>query len=177
MKKLLFIVHKHQATHLHYDLRLQIGGVLASWAVPKGPSLGPGIKRLAIQVEDHALAYADFEGVIEEGGYGAGPVLVWDRGGFDPLPRQGEVGSAAEMLREGVLDVRLHGRRLSGRFSLVRLKGRPRQWLLIKQHDDAARPGSDITVEQQHSVLTGRSIEELAEEAAADALAIYRCGA
>lgn len=177
MKKLLFIVHKHRATHLHYDLRLQIGGVLASWAVPKGPALDPGIKRLAIQVEDHALAYADFEGVIEEGVYGAGPVLVWDRGWFDPLPRHGEVGSAEEMLREGALDVRLHGRRLSGRFSLVRLEGRPRQWLLIKQHDAAARPGSDITVEHQRSVLTGRSIEELAEEAAAGALATYRCGA
>ena len=175
MKKPLFIVHKHRATRLHYDLRLEIGGVLASWAVPKGPSLDPGIKRLAIQVEDHDLAYADFEGVIEEGGYGAGPVLVWDRGWFEALPRHGETGSTAEMLHEGVLDVRLHGRRLNGRFSLVRMKGRPGQWLLIKQEDDAARPGSDITVEQQQSVLTDRSIEELAEAAAAGTLATYRC--
>ncbi|CAE6759605.1 DNA polymerase ligase N-terminal domain-containing protein [Nitrospira defluvii] len=176
MKKPLFIVHKHRATHLHYDLRLEIGGVLASWAVPKGPSLDPGIKRLAIQVEDHDLAYADFEGVIEEGGYGAGPVLVWDRGWFEPSPRHGETGSAAEMLHEGVLDVRFHGRRLNGRFSLVRMKGRQGQWLLIKQEDDAARPGSDITVEQQQSVLTNRSIEELAEEAAAGTLATLAVG-
>ncbi len=175
MRKPIFIVQKHQASHLHYDFRLEIGGLLKSWAIPKGPSLDPAVKRLAIEVEDHALAYADFEGVIEEGGYGAGPVLVWDRGWFEPLPGHTGALSAAEMLQDGVLDVRLHGRRLNGGFSLVRLKGPPGQWLLIKPHDDAARPGSDITVEQQNSVLTGRSIEELAEEAVAGTLATYRC--
>ncbi|MEK6804982.1 MAG: DNA polymerase ligase N-terminal domain-containing protein [Nitrospirota bacterium] len=175
MKTPLFIVYQHRATRLHDDLRLEIGGVLASWAVPKGPSLDPGIKRLAIQVEDHDLASADFEGVIEEGGYGAGPVLVWDCGWFEPLPRPGETGSAAGMLHEGVLDVRLHGRRLNGRCSFVRMKGRPGQWLPITQEGNAARLGSDITVEQQQSVLTDRSIEELVEAAAAGTLATYRC--
>ena len=124
----IFTVQKHQASHLHYDLRLEIGGVLKSWAIPKGPSLNPRVKRLAIEVEDHDLAYAEFEGVIEEGHYGAGPVLLWDRGWFESEEAE---ASLEVMWRAGALDLVLHGRRLRGGFALVKMKGRSRQWLLI----------------------------------------------
>ncbi|MBI4402481.1 MAG: DNA ligase [Nitrospirae bacterium] len=176
MKQPVFNVQKHQASRLHYDFRLEIGGVLKSWAIPKGPSLDPAMKRLAVQVDDHDLDYADFEGVIEEGQYGAGPVLVWDTGWFEPL-RAARAGQTAEsMLRAGKLDFILHGQRLKGRFSLVQMKGKPRQWLLVKQRDNEARPGHDITEEYQTSVLTGRSIEDLERESTAGTLKTYRCG-
>ncbi|MEW6544905.1 MAG: DNA polymerase ligase N-terminal domain-containing protein [Nitrospirota bacterium] len=157
----IFTVQKHQASHLHYDFRLEIGGVLKSWAIPKGPSLDPSVKRLAVEVEDHDLAYADFEGVIEEGRYGAGPVLVWDIGWFEPAG-EGQGGASSEApFRSGKLDFRLHGHRLRGRFTLVAMKGRPRQWLLVKQRDEEARPGHKTTETWRTSVLTGRSIEEV----------------
>lgn len=162
----VFNVQKHKASHLHYDFRLEIGGVLRSWAIPKGPSMDPAEKRLAIQVEDHELEYADFEGVIEEGQYGAGPVLVWDTGWFELLNET-----------KGKLDFALHGKRLKGRFSLVAMKGRPRQWLLVKQTDQEALPGHDIVADAETSVLTGRRIEDLEREAAAGTLHTYRCGA
>jgi bifunctional non-homologous end joining protein LigD len=167
-------VQKHRASHLHYDFRLEIGGVLKSWAIPKGPSMDPVQKRLAIQVEDHDVSYADFEGVIEEGHYGAGPVLVWDRGWFELA--SGDRTSAAASLEDGVLEIRLHGERLKGLFSLVEMKSKPGQWLLIKRRDAEARPNRDITKDYQVSVLTGRSIEDLAEAAAAGELQTYRCG-
>jgi bifunctional non-homologous end joining protein LigD len=122
-----FVVHEHHATHLHWDFRLEHDGVLKSWAVPKGPSMNPADKRLAIQVEDHDLEYGSFEGVIPEGEYGAGVVIIRDEGTYEP------VGDMAEGLAAGTISFRLHGRKLVGAFSLVRLKkGSGKEWLLIK---------------------------------------------
>jgi bifunctional non-homologous end joining protein LigD len=125
-----FIVHEHHATHLHWDFRLEYGGVLKSWAIPKGPPMNPAHKRLAIQVEDHAVEYGNFEGVIPEGEYGAGEVLIWDRGIYEPLTEM------TEGLERGAVSFRLHGRKLNGEFSLVSLKkGRGKEWLLIKKKE------------------------------------------
>jgi len=167
MHRPIFTVQKHDASHLHYDFRLEIGGVLKSWAIPKGPSLDPRLKRLAVEVEDHDLAYADFEGVIAEGHYGAGPVLVWDTGWFEPV---GGTDSLTDMWRAGTLDVILHGRRLRGRFALIRMKERPRHWLLIKQRDDEARSDhrNIMMKEWDTSVLTGRTIKDLEQAAKAE---------
>jgi bifunctional non-homologous end joining protein LigD len=123
-----FVVHEHHATHLHWDFRLEFAGALKSWAVPKGPSMNPADKRLAIQVEDHDLDYGSFAGTIPEGHYGAGKVLIWDEGSYEP------VGDMAEGLAAGTVSFRLHGRKLTGEFSLVRLKkGTAKEWLLIKR--------------------------------------------
>ncbi len=140
-----FVVQKHQASHLHYDLRLEDGGVLKSWAVPKGPSMDPRDKRLAIQVEDHPLAYKDFSGRIPEGEYGAGLVEIWDKGTYSPGP---ETGSMAASLRKGHVDFILHGKKLNGLFTLIRLKNKDKQWLLMKRTDPpgaaAGRPDSPL---------------------------------
>src|ERR1700752_1312300 len=126
----VFVVQKHAATRLHYDLRLELDGVLKSWAVPKGPSMNPGDKRLAIQVEDHPFEYRKFEGVIPEGQYGAGEVIIWDEGTYAPEGSE----SAAKQLERGELKFRLHGKKLRGSFVLVKLKRSAKQneWLLIK---------------------------------------------
>jgi bifunctional non-homologous end joining protein LigD len=136
MDKTRFVVHEHHASHLHFDFRLEIGGVLKSWAVPKGPSLNPADKRLAILVEDHPLVYADFEGIIPAQSYGAGPVVIWDEGEFEPL-EDPEAG-----LAKGLLSFRLAGRRLGGEFALALMKGRGtgKEWLLMKKKDDFADP-------------------------------------
>lgn len=170
----VFNVQKHAASHLHYDFRLEIGGRLKSWAIPKGPSMDPAVKRLAVEVDDHDLGYADFEGLIEEGQYGAGPVLVWDTGWFEPVGESSGQTLGA-MWKKGKLDFILHGRRLRGRFSLVQMKGRPRQWLLVKQRDEEAQPGGEITEEYQTSVLTGRSMEDLERDAQRGRLTFHRC--
>jgi bifunctional non-homologous end joining protein LigD len=161
----LFVVHKHDATSLHYDFRLELNGVLLSWAVPKGPSLDPGEKRLAIQVEDHPLDYADFEGTIPEGSYGAGTVLLWDAGHW------WEDGDPVEGLRKGELKFRLEGRKLKGGWALLRMKGRgwrngKPKWLLIKRRDEFAyRSGrEDVLVGRPESVATGRTLEEIRAE-------------
>src|SRR5467141_893509 len=162
--KPVFVVQKHQATRLHYDFRLEIGGVLASWAVPKGPSLNPADKRLAIRTEDHPIEYADFEGNIPEGEYGAGTVMVWDRGTYE-LDTD---GSAAKRLAEGELKFVLHGQRLKGGFVLIRSNpkssgsSRRENWLLIKRNDEYADRSWNID-DYDRSVLTGRSLEELAK--------------
>jgi bifunctional non-homologous end joining protein LigD len=132
-----FVVHEHEARRRHFDFRLEIGGVLKSWAVPKGPSMDPSEKRLAVQVPDHPLSYCDFEGVIPEGEYGAGPVVIWDRGTFVPRGEDPEGD-----LDRGRLSITLRGRKLKGGFTLVRL--RRGDWLLIKQADEQAERGWKI---------------------------------
>lgn len=155
----LFMVHKHGAARLHYDLRLQIRDVLKSWAVPKGPSLDPAEKRLAVEVEDHPLEYGGFEGVIPEGQYGAGPTLVWDRGAWASM------GDVEKSLKAGTLKFRLAGEKLKGGWTLARLRRRPGEtkdsWLLIKENDDAATTDFDILEARPESVLSGKRIEEL----------------
>lgn len=158
-----FVVQKHRASRLHYDFRLEMEGVLKSWAVPKGPSLNPANKRLAMQVEDHPISYFHFEGNIPEGNYGAGNVMVWDTGTWEPL------GNASEMLEKGDLKFRLDGEKLRGEFVLARMRSRRpgskgTEWLLIKKKDEAVEPGYDID-KFDYSVLTGRSLDEIADDA------------
>lgn len=158
-----FVVQKHAARRLHYDFRLAIDGVLKSWAVPKGPSLNPADKRMAVQTEDHPMSYADFEGIIPPGNYGAGTVMVWDRGRFRVEGQQG----AKEQLARGEIKFRLAGEKLSGGFVLVRTKKNEKQpeWLMIKHRDDAGDPSWDIDA-RDGSVLTGRTLDEIAKESA-----------
>src|SRR5437868_4719169 len=158
-----FVVQKHRASHLHYDFRLEMEGVLKSWAVPKGPSLDPADKRLAMMVEDHPVSYFHFEGVIPPGNYGAGTVMVWDTGTFEPL------GDASEMLAKGDLKFRLAGEKLKGEFVLARMRSRRpgskgTEWLLIKKRDQAAKEGFDID-KLDWSVLTKRSLQQIAGDA------------
>jgi len=162
----IFVVQKHDATRLHYDFRLEMNGVLASWAVPKGPSLNPAVKRLAIRTEDHPIEYADFEGLIPEGQYGAGTVMVWDKGTYDP---EDEL-SPEQQLARGEVKVVLHGQKLRGGFVLVypgRRLGEPGEktrWLLIKRRDEYADPSWQIEDPAlDRSVLTGRTLKEIEE--------------
>jgi len=174
-RKLLFCVQKHAASSLHYDLRLELDGVLKSWAVPKGPSLDPKDKRLAVMTEDHPLEYGSFEGTIPEGEYGAGAVMLWDTGWWEPdtswskeFARQVAAGGApdaAGKLAGGELKFLLHGTKLKGSWVLVQMKGRgAKNWLLLKHKDEEARPGYDITAEMPDSAATARTIEEIALE-------------
>jgi bifunctional non-homologous end joining protein LigD len=169
-----FVVQKHRATRLHYDFRLEMEGVLKSWAVPKGPSLDPADKRLAMQVEDHPVSYFDFEGTIPEGNYGAGTVMVWDVGTWEPLSPEpvkgkfvpGTDAEASAMLKKGDFKIRLHGKKLSGDFALIHMRSRRpgtkgTEWLLIKKQDDAVVKGYDID-QYDESVLTGRSMADIA---------------
>lgn len=148
-----FVVQLHDATGLHFDLRLQIGDVLRSWAIPKGPSLDPAVRRLAVPVEDHSLAAGEFEGVHEGQLRGSGAVIVWDEG-------------TVEILRQEPhhLSFELHGQKLTGRFGLTTTGDR--RWLLVKASDEHARPGSDIVAERPASVRSGRTWKELADEEA-----------
>jgi DNA ligase D-like protein (predicted 3'-phosphoesterase) len=156
-----FVIQQHAATSLHYDFRLEVGGALASWAVPKGPSTDPRHKRLAIEVEDHSLAYASFEGV-HRSGYGAGAVIVWDRGTYRPLDAE---RSMAEALRAGHASFWLEGAKLRGGWTLRRIEsGEKPQWLLIKRRDDEADARRNPVSTQPESVLSGRTIEQVAEE-------------
>ena len=158
-----YVIQKHAARRLHYDLRLELDGVMKSWAVTRGPSLDPGEKRLAVHVEDHPVEYNTFEGTIPQGEYGGGTVMIWDRGRWTPEgdPHQG--------LAKGHLTFDLDGEKLHGRWHLVRLRARPKErrdnWLLIKSKDEAARGprGKDILEEEPLSVATGRSMDEIAE--------------
>ena len=136
-KRLIFVVQRHKASHLHYDFRLEMDGVLKSWAVPKGPSLNPKDKRLAMMVEDHPVSYATFQGIIPEGNYGAGIVEVWDNGTYELSPDN--KGTGDEGIESGSLKFILHGKKLEGQFALVRLKNASENsWLLIKDRDDHA---------------------------------------
>jgi DNA ligase D-like protein (predicted 3'-phosphoesterase) len=138
----IFVVQEHTAKRLHYDFRLEVDGVLKSWAIPKGPSLDPREKRLAMQTENHPIEYARFEGDIPAGEYGAGRMVLWDRGTYEPLPsRTGEPVTMAEAVDEGRVRVWLKGRKLSGAFALTRMGAGPRpRWLLVKMKDEAHRP-------------------------------------
>lgn len=165
-----FCVQKHAASALHYDLRLEVDGVLKSWAVPKGPSPDPADKRLAVKVEDHPLEYGSFEGAIPEGEYGAGTVLLWDRGWWEPdtTRMKGPGLEPSASIDAGELKVVFHGEKLQGSWTLVQMKGRgDKNWLLIKHRDGSARSGGDLTAEAPLSVATGRTIEEIAEDIAA----------
>ncbi len=163
-----FVIQKHDASSLHYDLRLEIDGVLKSWSVPKGPSTDPRQRRLAIRTEDHPLDYADFEGVIPEGEYGAGPVIVWDRGTIRNLRADKEDDGGATLLEsvgDGKIEVWLDGDKLQGGYALIRT-GEPgeKRWMLIKMNDDAADARRNPTSTEPASVLSGRTVEEVAEE-------------
>ncbi len=165
-KKMSFVVQKHQASHLHYDFRLEMEGVLRSWAVPKGPSLRPEDKRMAMLVEDHPYDYRNFEGRIPRGNYGAGTVIVWDAGTYESLGGGSRASQEKELLKgfkDGDLKFKMHGKKLSGEFVLIRLKKGPSKnaWLLIKKHDDSASD-KDITI-QNRSVKSGKSLEDLAD--------------
>jgi bifunctional non-homologous end joining protein LigD len=160
-KQPYFCVQRHDATRLHYDFRLEIGGTLKSWAVPKGPTLDPSVRHLAAHVEDHPPDYGDFEGNIPAGNYGAGSVMLWDRGTFevlDDLPPE-------QQLERGDLKFRLHGEKLNGDFAIVHMKsarGKGNDWLLIKKRDQYAVPGWNVE-DYAWSVLSGRTQEEIAQ--------------
>jgi bifunctional non-homologous end joining protein LigD len=163
-RKRMFVVQKHAASHLHYDFRLEIGGVLVSWAIPKGPTLDPSSKRFATMTEDHPIEYAEFEGMIPEGHYGAGTVIVWDKGTFES---EGD-RSPEEQLAKGELKILLEGKKLRGAFVLVHMgrhSGKPSEksrWLLIKRKDQWANSLWNADAPRvARSVLTGRTLEEI----------------
>ncbi|WP_261387562.1 DNA polymerase ligase N-terminal domain-containing protein [Chitinophaga pinensis] len=144
-KQHIFVIQRHHASRLHYDFRLEVDGVLKSWAVPKGPSMNPSDKRLAMQVEDHPYDYKDFEGVIPEGNYGAGSVYVWDKGSYELLHQDGSSfdKEAGKEIKEGNLKIRLKGRKVKGEFALVKMKNTDdNAWLLLKHKDDYAVKGA-----------------------------------
>lgn len=161
--ELVFVVQKHAASHLHYDFRLEMDGVLKSWAIPKGPSMNPGDKRLAIMVEDHPYSYKDFEGTIPEGNYGAGKVIVWDNGTYTLVDEQDGEETENKLkaaLQEGQLSFILNGKKLKGEFTLVRLKIKQKNaWLLIKKNDQYA--SDEDVLEQDKSVISNVTLEAL----------------
>jgi bifunctional non-homologous end joining protein LigD len=164
---LIYVIQKHRASHLHYDFRLEYRGTLLSWAIPKGPSLDPSVKRLAMRVEDHPVEYANFEGVIPEGEYGGGTVMIWDQGTWTP-----ESPDIAAALEKGDLKFTLHGKKLKGSWVLVRTRGygssSKTSWLLIKHRDEFAAPGVDITQEMPRSAVSNRLLAEIARAGGGD---------
>jgi DNA ligase D-like protein (predicted 3'-phosphoesterase) len=164
-----FAFQKHSATSEHYDLRLEVDGVLASWAIPKGPSLDPRDKRLAMRTEDHPLQYLEWEGVIAEGGYGAGPMIVWDRGVFQNISeKRGEPLELKDAIEKGDVKLVMLGEKIRGAYALVRT-GPPsdrEKWLLIKKNDEGADRRRKPTSSQPESVLSGRTIEEVLDQEA-----------
>ena len=162
--ELIFVVQKHAASHLHYDFRLELNGVLLSWAVPKGPSTDPEVKRLAMMVEDHPYSYKDFEGTIPEGNYGAGNVIVWDNGTYVPAEKTSSAEKTLkEHLKKGHLSFILNGKKLKGEFALVKMNGKQENaWLLMKKDDQFA---SDVDILQKNkSVISNVTLEELEEK-------------
>jgi bifunctional non-homologous end joining protein LigD len=164
-KELRFVIQKHAASHLHFDFRLELDGVMKSWAVPKGPSYDPTVKRLAMQVEDHPIEYNTFEGTIPQGEYGGGTVMIWDRGTYEAESGEGQ-DAVREGYKRGDLKIVMHGERMQGSWVLVRTRRDPRgrnQWLLIKHRDHLATEGADIVAAVQTSVVTGRTMDEIAK--------------
>jgi bifunctional non-homologous end joining protein LigD len=159
--ELEFVIQKHRASRLHYDFRLEHDGVMLSWAVPKGPSVDPSVKRFAMQTEDHPIEYNQFEGVIPEGEYGGGTVMIWDRGTWEP-----EVEDVDRALEKGDLKFNLNGKKLRGSWVLVRM--RPRQWLLIK-HRDTYASTDDVTIAKPRSAVSRRTLAGIAKAAGASA--------
>jgi DNA ligase D-like protein (predicted 3'-phosphoesterase) len=159
-----FVVQEHQARALHWDFRLEAGGVLASWAVPKGPSLNPADKRMAMRTEDHPIEYAEFEGIIPEGEYGAGQVIVWDQGTYRNLTeRRGKEVPIEKAISGGHVTVWLDGEKLSGAFALTRLaKGKRERWLLVKKADEKADRRRNVVKSKPRSVISGRTVAQLA---------------
>lgn len=162
----IFVIQKHRASHLHYDFRLEMEGVLKSWAIPKGPSYDPGTKRLAMMTEDHPYDYASFEGVIPAGNYGAGNVIIWDNGEWE-LIEPGDDPVAA--LKSGKLTFRLYGKKMFGEWALVRIKGRGtsdrgNEWLLLKHRDQFANEKVDVTEVAPRSILSNKLVEEVGPE-------------
>lgn len=164
-----FVVQKHAATRLHYDFRLEVDGVLASWAVPKGPSFDPAVKRLAMRTEDHPMDYAGFEGNIPKGQYGGGSVIVWDRGFYlNVTTKAGRLVPMARAIADGRVKIWMEGEKLKGGFALTRIgaeRGKE-AWLLVKHRDKEARPGRDPVSRAPRSVLSGRTVEEVAASGA-----------
>jgi DNA ligase D-like protein (predicted 3'-phosphoesterase) len=158
-----FVIQQHDATSMHYDFRLEAGGVLKSWAVPKGPSTKPKDKRLALRTEDHPIGYARFEGVIPEGEYGAGPVIVWDTGTYRNLTeKDGEEIPVERAVEDGHVSFWVQGRKLTGGYALTRTGGEKREkWILVKTADEAADARRDPVKTQPESVLSGRTIQEM----------------
>jgi bifunctional non-homologous end joining protein LigD len=161
IKQPIFVIQKHQASRLHYDFRLEMEGVLKSWAVPKGPSYDPAVKRLAMMTEDHPYDYAFFEGVIPEGNYGAGNVIIWDIGTWEFI----EPGDdPVKAIQQGKLTFRLHGKKMFGEWALVRIKGRSpkgNEWLLLKHRDQYANPDIDVTAVAPRSVVSNLDVDEI----------------
>jgi len=160
----IFVIQKHQATNLHYDFRLEIDGVLKSWAIPKGPSTDPKDKRMAIPTEDHPLAYADFEGKIPEDQYGGGTVLVWDNGTYKDISN--DSGNLAKAYKDGVLEIELKGQKIKGGYSLVKMDSGEQKgnWLLIKKDDDKADARTKPVSTQNKSVVSDKTIDEIAKQ-------------
>lgn len=164
----VFVIQKHAASHLHFDVRLEINKVLVSWAVPKGPSTDPRVKRLAVLTEPHPLQYARFEGVIPPGQYGAGTVMVWDRGTFKNIKmKDGKKVSLKNCFRNGQIEVELKGRRLRGGYVLLQFKKEKNQWLLKKIDDQCADKKMNVVTRYTTSAITGRTMQEIAQEAKA----------
>lgn len=168
-KNPLFVVQQHDASTLHWDFRIEVGGVLKSWALPKGPSTNPKDKRLAVATEDHPLDYADFEGVIPEGEYGAGTVIVWDAGPFKNITEDddGQEVPIAKALKQGHAEVWLEGKKLRGGYALVhaKLRGDEKNWLLVKMNDEGADARRRPVRTEPESVLSGRTNDQVAKEA------------
>jgi bifunctional non-homologous end joining protein LigD len=165
-KRPIFVIQKHHASHLHYDFRLEMEGVLKSWAVPKGPSYDPGVKRLAMMTEDHPFAYASFEGVIPDGNYGAGNVIIWDEGTWEFI-EPGDDPVAA--LKGGKLTFRMYGKKMFGEWALVRIGGRQKsdkgnEWLLLKHRDNFANEDVDVTAIAPRSVVSNKLVDEVGGE-------------